>query len=721
MVILESLRQIVQDSLDTRIFVTGRSHVCGEVERKLGQAANFVLIEPTGDGIVKYLREKMRNDTTPELMSSALEADIMEWVPKICSNVCRNKCKDKAKQSYLRLIADIFQSRFLLASLHIETILRETSIARRGKKLNLVKDGIGLGDAYAATLERIKAQGGEKAKLAMATLTWICHTERPLQVDELRHALAVEIGSTNFDSENAPSLDALLGCCQGLITVDKEASVVRLIHFTVQEYLCGHPDFFIRPHSVIAEACLTYSNSPQVKNLSLYSFPGHQVMPSLHYSSRYWGTHANRDLSDHVRALALEHLNEYEDNVSAVSLLSQVLHPNDVSRMSSPPRFSGLHCASFFGIVELVDSLMNAKGCDINQGDYTGSTPLLWAAQKGHDEVVQLLLKRDDVDPNTPDKRNHTPLSWAANCGHEGVVKLLLGQKDVDPNRPDENDRTPLAWAAVLGHEEIVKLLLGRKDVDPDPLDEDNRTPLGWAAIGGHERVVKLLLGRKGVDPSHPGDDGRTPLGCAATNGHGGVVKLLLGRKDADPDRPDKGGNTPLSWAASNGHEGIVRSLLGRKDVDPNHPGEDGRTALVRAAIGGHVVLCTSRADSSLLASTSWRLKQGSTSRLEPLGDSSRLGQGSTSRLDSRLEHLGGFLADSWRLEPRVQGCHAPSRLVNNTRGMEGSSSRSLAGKMSTPIAQIRMIEHHYDALLKMDMKGLSSYYLAGKMSTPIS
>ena len=85
MVILESLRQIVQDSLDTRIFVTGRSHVCGEVERKLGQAANFVLIEPTGDGIVKYLREKMRNDTTPEMMSSALEADIMEWVPKICS------------------------------------------------------------------------------------------------------------------------------------------------------------------------------------------------------------------------------------------------------------------------------------------------------------------------------------------------------------------------------------------------------------------------------------------------------------------------------------------------------------------------------------------------------------------------------------------------------------------------------------------------------------
>jgi len=99
-------------------------------------------------------------------------------------------------------MADKFKSRFLLASLHIEAILRETSIARRGKRLKAVKDGAGLGDAYNATLERIKTQGGEKTKLAMSTLLWVCHAERPLQVDELRHALAVEIGATDFDSEN---------------------------------------------------------------------------------------------------------------------------------------------------------------------------------------------------------------------------------------------------------------------------------------------------------------------------------------------------------------------------------------------------------------------------------------------------------------------------------------------------------------------------------------
>ena len=104
-------------------------------------------------------------------------------------------------------------------------------------------------------------QGGEKTKLAIATLTWICHAERPLQVDELCHALAVEIGAVDFDPDNIPSISTLLSCCQGLITVDKEASSVRLIHFTVREYLCSHPDLFSKPHSAIAEACLTYLNS----------------------------------------------------------------------------------------------------------------------------------------------------------------------------------------------------------------------------------------------------------------------------------------------------------------------------------------------------------------------------------------------------------------------------------------------------------------------------
>ena len=285
------------------------------------------------------------------------------------------------------------------------------------------------------TLDRIVAQDEERRKLAIATLTWVCHSERPLQVDELCHALAVEIGATDFDPENVPPIGTLLDCCQGLVTVDKEASTVRLIHYTIQEYLCSHPSLFSKPHSILAETCLTYLNSQQVKSLTSHSLPDQRSMPFLKYSSRYWGIHANRELSDHAKTLALELLDQYEDHASAVSLLKQEIPPSYIGDVSTSPLFSGLHCASFFGIVELVATITNAGDCEINGRDCTGSTPLAWAARNGHVGVAEILLRREGIDPNRPGVYDRTPLGGAAVGGHEGVVKLLLGWEDVDPNQ----------------------------------------------------------------------------------------------------------------------------------------------------------------------------------------------------------------------------------------------------------------------------------------------
>jgi len=55
-------------------------------------------------------------------------------------------------------------------------------------------NGLELGDVYGATIERVKAQDGDKSRLGMAALMWISHAERPLQADELCHALAVQLG-----------------------------------------------------------------------------------------------------------------------------------------------------------------------------------------------------------------------------------------------------------------------------------------------------------------------------------------------------------------------------------------------------------------------------------------------------------------------------------------------------------------------------------------------
>ena len=61
-------------------------------------------------------------------------------------------------------------------------------------------DRLGLGEAYGATIGRIKAQGGDKSRLGIAALMWISHAERLLRADELCHALAIDLGSADFNA-----------------------------------------------------------------------------------------------------------------------------------------------------------------------------------------------------------------------------------------------------------------------------------------------------------------------------------------------------------------------------------------------------------------------------------------------------------------------------------------------------------------------------------------
>jgi len=424
--------------------------------------------------------------------------------------------------------------------------------------------GLELGDVYGATVERIKAQDGDKSRLGMTALMWISHAERPLLADELCHALAVELGSTDFDVGNVPSMSTLVSCCQGLITVDKEASTVRLVHFTLQEYLSSRSDIFIRPHSAIAEICLTYLNSRQGKALANASNSNMRKGTLLEYCSVNWGVHAKRELSDSGRSLALELLNGDYGHTSTILLVGQTKHYPPTHYY--PKTFSGLHCASFFGIVEVVAGLIE-MGCCGNEGDDEDFSPLTWAARNGHEEVVKILLGREEVNPDKPDYYGVTPLSYAADYGHAGVVKTLLGREEVNPDKPDNYGRTPLSNAAQNGYEGVVKILLGREEVNPDKPDNYGRTPLSYAAQNGYEGVVKILLGREGVSPDKPNNHGATPLSYAARNGHEGVVKTLLGREGVNPDKPDNDGQTPRSMAAQRGRDRVVALLHSHKTV----------------------------------------------------------------------------------------------------------------------------------------------------------
>ena len=487
--------------------------------------------------------------------------------------------------------------RFLLVSLNIDDILGEVTIRRRRKKLDEITQGNGLNDAYTATLSRLKAQKGYRSVLGLKVLMWVLYSERPLQAEELCHALGVEIGSGDLDLENVPALRTLVASCLGLVIVETSSSTVRLVHFTLQEHLLSDPALFHSPHSTIAEVCLTYLNFGCTRDLlpTLDSAP--PTMPFLEYASFYWGKHTRMGMTGNVKILALRLLDKFDKHISAQLLLLRYNQDRGWGPYfygeGGATGFTGLHGAAFFGIAEIVAAVLDMKEWDVNATDCLGNTALTWAAEQGHERVVNMLLEREDVNPDRTDTQDgRTPLSWAAEHGHEGVLKMLLERKDVNPDQADiKYGRTPLLWAVEQGHEGVVKMLLERQDVNPDQADtEYGRTPLSWAAEHGHEGVVKMLLEREGVNPDHLDvQGGRTPISWAAEQGHEEVVKMLLEQEDVNPNQADTEYGTPLLWAAGQGHEGVVKMLLEREDVNPDQADtEYGRTPLLWAAGQGH-------------------------------------------------------------------------------------------------------------------------------------
>ena len=99
----------------------------------------------------------------------------------------------------------------------MDAILGEITPRRRRKKLDEMTEG-GLGGAYSVTLSRAKAQQRSRSNLGMEVLMWVSHSERPLHVDELCHALgwkdlSYRLGYSEYSSDT-DSAGLLSGACR---------------------------------------------------------------------------------------------------------------------------------------------------------------------------------------------------------------------------------------------------------------------------------------------------------------------------------------------------------------------------------------------------------------------------------------------------------------------------------------------------------------------------
>ena len=223
-----------------------------------------------------------------------------------------------------------------------------------------------------------------------------------------------------------------MSACAGLVTVDKESNIIRLVHYTIQQYFeRTWTSWFPDTQTNITSVCVTYLSFNIFKTgfcQSNEEFEARLQTNALYdYAARYWGYHA------HTASIKEDLILDLLESRAKVSAASQAIiafrsYSNYSQRV--PMEMTGVHVAAYFGLEGAIIGLLNnGRGtgkANVNSKDSYGRTPLYWAVQNGHKAILKLLLETGKVDVECKDENDWTLLSWAIEGGHEAVVELLL-------------------------------------------------------------------------------------------------------------------------------------------------------------------------------------------------------------------------------------------------------------------------------------------------------
>lgn len=519
------------------------------------------------------------------------------------------------------------EARFLLAQLHMDSLRDKTSAKSIKKALEILPKGSNALDlAYDGAMQRIENQREGFRLLATQLLGWLTYSERLMTVEEVRHAMAIEPGTPDLDDDNLSDVDEILGFCAGLVIMDEETPIIRLVHYTTQEYFKRNGERLLATaQEDIAKSCLTYLlyerfgdgwvnevDSAEDENDQIMFNEGRgwkssravkyrlQEYPFLDYAARYCAAHARVCGQQSVKDLMMSFAKDHR-KVSSAGQVMLVLDSRDklvgfIDRTMSRSPLSALHVLAYVGHRDWILELLN-HGFKADAKDSTRQTPLWWAALAGHYSVVELLLSQSHVNVNNRGLCYNrarglfnaaTPLGIAAEFGEEKIVDLLIEHEDVNVNLPTDYGHSPLLIAARKGHKKVVQSLLTRNDIDVNTKDYYGLTPLSGAAYSGHEDIVKQLLERKNIQVNSLDNRGHSPLALAAYQGHEGVVRILLGCADIDVNTRDVSGDVPMLNAVYLSNKAVAKSILSHTEVDVIREGMNGEISLHHAAVRGY-------------------------------------------------------------------------------------------------------------------------------------
>ncbi|EHK19820.1 uncharacterized protein TRIVIDRAFT_171764 [Trichoderma virens Gv29-8] len=582
---------IIVDALDECQASSGcRARLISELSNL--QMRNGVNIFATSR-IIPEIREKFKGSKEVEIR--AYDEDVRRYldsqIVQLGSKFLETHCEEIKTE-----ITRVVEGMFLLAQLHFETIRTKKTLKKIKNTLANLPTGEKAYDcAYEEAVQRIEGHDSDSKELAWLVLQWITCAKRPLTTKELQHALAVEINNTELDEENLVQIEEMVSVCAGLVTIDEESKIIRLVHYTTQEYFeRTQKRWFPTAQTEIATVCVAYLSfsafetgfceTDQKFEERLQSFPFYG------YAACNWGHHAPKDEASQEVIRFLESKAKVE--ASSQALMATKGHSLDVNYSQTiPKKMTGLHLAGFFGVNKATDILLEL-GHSPNVEDSWKREPLWYAAQNGHEAIIveKLLAAGADVNAAAAGFYGRTALQAAAWNGHQEIVEKLLAA-GADINAASYYGWTALQAAAEKGHQEIIKKLLAAgADINAAAgAGDSGQTALQAAAGNGHQEIVEKLLAA-GADVNAADGDRQTALQAAAGKGHQEIVeKLLAAGADINAAAAGRHGRTALQAAAEKGHQEIVEKLLAAgADINAAAAGRHGRTALQAAAEKGH-------------------------------------------------------------------------------------------------------------------------------------
>jgi len=78
--LLTSLRTVCQESPSVRLYITGRPHMSGAVEKFLLGGAQIIPISPNSEDIKEYVEMELNNDLDSGAINPALKTDILKGI-----------------------------------------------------------------------------------------------------------------------------------------------------------------------------------------------------------------------------------------------------------------------------------------------------------------------------------------------------------------------------------------------------------------------------------------------------------------------------------------------------------------------------------------------------------------------------------------------------------------------------------------------------------------